>query len=83
MSTKSKSKPATPAKTILHEYDWAGRHRIVVVENGVPEASTWFENYQIANFKGYSAATKTFEGRLPMGIFRTSPVAHQVLGVAI
>ena len=78
---KHNGNPVEPkSKSILHEHDHAGRHRIVIVENGMPDAGPWCENYQIAHHRGLCAATSYYTPALPAGIFRAAAVAHQSLG---
>ena len=77
MLKRQKQQPAA-GKSVLQEYDQAGRHRIIVVENGVPDASPWFEHYQIATHRGLYAVTPTITA-INAGVFRVNPVAHQVM----
>ena len=82
-TAKAATSSEPKSKSILHERDGIGRHRIVVVENGMPDESQWFECYEVAHHKGLHAVTEFFEGsQLKPGIFRAAPVAHQRMGKA-
>ena len=79
-AAKPASSSEPKSKSIIHEHDRTGRHRIVIIENGVPDAGQWCENYQIAHHRGLCAATGYYSPALPAGIFRAASVAHQRLG---
>ena len=64
--------------TLVHEATSAGQHRIVVLRDGIPKASPWFEHHQIAVHGKYRATLTG--GNLPQGIFTVSSVSHEQLG---
>lgn len=70
-------KPATQAP--VHEFDPHGRHRIVTFRNGIPEKGEWFAPYEIAHFRGLHASPTDHTPGVPKGIFRVTPVTHEVL----
>lgn len=70
----------SPVVHALHEFDQKGNHRIVVIEDGVPNASTWFAFQAIASHKSYYAATDYFNGALPSGLFHCRTAKHERLG---
>lgn len=72
---------AKVTKLAIHEFDQKGNHRIVLLENGQPNASTWFSYQAIAYHKGIWAATDYFNGSLPTGLFKCSLVSYEQLGV--
>jgi len=57
---------------VVHEVDAdAGRHRIVVITEGVPSAGSWAPHEVIATHKsGLRAATDHWEGIFPAKVFR-------------
>ena len=66
-------------RSILHEVNpQTGQHRIVLLNEGGPDASSWFENHQIGCYKGFSFSIDDSEA-IPKGIFRVAKVAHQEL----
>jgi hypothetical protein len=80
MGQKAKKVPTKSLNnSVVHEIKAEkGQHRLVLLRNGIPSASKWFEGHQIASHGKYRAVFAHFEG-LPDGVFTTSPTAHEVL----
>ena len=74
----SNTKPKAASQPPVHEVDGHGRHRIVTFRSGIPERSEWFQPYEIAVFRDLRASTQD-RGGIPQGIFRVTPVKHEVL----
>lgn len=63
--------------SVIHEYDAFKNHRIVVIDqNEKRTEGKWTPHNQIAQHKGYYAATDCFGGQLPEGVFRMNWVPH-------
>lgn len=80
MSQKSNKKVQTKSSnnSVVHECNQTAQHRIVIIRGGIPTASRWFEFREIAVHGVYRALAYEYPG-LPIGVFRVSPVAHEVL----
>lgn len=79
MSIKKSAKASPPSKHIIHEADKDRRHRIVIITGGKPDPSAWFEQREVAHYRGYFACVD-YTSPLPQGIWRCSLTAHERLG---
>lgn len=68
------AKPAT--KSFLHEVT-GSQHRLVVLRNGIPTASPYYELRQVGKFQSMYFHTGA-AGDLP-AVFRATAVPHEVL----
>lgn len=66
-------------QSVMHEYDGRANHRIVSMENGVPNAGPWASYAAIATHKGLLAATDYYNGILPTGVFKVSLRNYETL----
>jgi hypothetical protein len=79
MRQKSKKAPTNSSNnSVVHERNKLDQHRIVILRNGIPSASSWFEHHEMAVHHAYRATLYGAHG-LPVGIFKISAVAHEVL----
>lgn len=63
---------------VIHEYQGT-EHRIVFRDNsGKVMEGRWASFQQLATVKGYYAASRFYEGLLPVGVFRLNVVPHTV-----
>lgn len=72
-------KPNSPTKQIIHEAGAKAKHRLVIVGDGIHDASPWFEFYEVGNHRGYHFSTGNVQG-IPPGVFKIVEVNAQVLG---
>jgi hypothetical protein len=73
------SKPAKAAPVVVHESNERGFHRIVIHRDGITTAGAWVAYGAIAQHEGYLAATESFSGELPKGVFKTTAVVHTTI----
>lgn len=79
MPAKTRSTPAKPTRQLLHEVNTTTRlHRLVIVRDGRPDSSDWFEYKQIGQFKGIHFSSGMVEG-FPAGPFLVRSQAYEVL----
>jgi hypothetical protein len=76
MSQKVSSKRSIIS--LIQEVNAIGQHRIVIVKEGIPSHSGWFEHHTIAVFGKYRGSL-TGNAAFPQGIFTVTPVASEVL----
>jgi len=73
-----KTKQIAVPLQIIHETANDGRHRLLLIHNGIPQTSDWIEPRQFSFFKGYVFHQGAL-GALPT-IFRSpTEVSHEVL----
>jgi hypothetical protein len=78
MSQKSKKAPTNSSNnSVVHEVNNI-HHRIVVLRGGIPKCSPWFNHYELAVLGVYRACCGG-NAALPVGIFKVTSVAHEVL----
>jgi hypothetical protein len=68
----------SPSRQIIHEGDTIGRHRLVILRNGIPTKSPWYEGREVGLYAGIYFHVGA-GGSLPT-VFRASAVAHENLG---
>jgi hypothetical protein len=76
---KAWAKAAPPQPQIYHEENEKQQHRIVLVTEHGADHSAWFEQHEVAHYKGYLAASH-WNQPLLRGVFKQQMVPYQTLG---
>ena len=78
MTSKKASQPSRPSRQLIHEHNPTTRlHRLVIVRDGRPDASSWMETNVIGIYKGihFAVDVSTF----PSGPFIVKALPYEVL----
>lgn len=66
--------------SVVHEYGSNGQHRIILTdEAGELHPGNWAGFMDLAQNRGYLAATEYYNGALPSGVFQVRSVAHKTI----
>jgi len=79
--TKAVKAPTQASAIYVHEVNQGGQHRIVRILNGQSNAGLWTSYQGVAQHGSVRATTAYWEGVLPQGCFKFSPVAHVPMAV--